>query len=344
MRYSRVRMAGLGYELPPVVVSTEALEARIKPLYDDLRIPEGQLAYLTGIRERRWWQPGPPLARLAATAAEHALEAAGVPASALGAVVYGSVCRDDHEPAMACEVAHLLGAPEEAAVFDLANACLGMLSGVLAIANMIELGQIRAGVVVGCESAREINEAMIAEMLAERTMAHFARSIATLTGGSGAAAIVLTDGTLGAAGPRLAGGALRAAPVHHDLCRWGPDRREPPRQRELMSTDAVQVLKHGVPLGARTWAAFLPAVGWDGPDRTISHQVGQANRAAILDALGVAHERDFTTFEYLGNTGSVAVPLTAALAAERGALEPGQRVAWLGIGSGLNCLMLGWDW
>lgn len=344
MRYARVRMAGMGYELPPVVVSSTALEGRIKPLYDELRIPEGQLAYLTGIRERRWWEPEARLAPQAAQAAERALEAAGVPASALGAVVYGSVCREDHEPATACEIAHLLGAPEDAAVFDLANACLGMLSGVLAVANMIELGQIRAGVVVGCESAREINEAMIAEMLAERSMAHFAKSIATLTGGSGAAAIVLTDGTLGTPGPRLVGGALRAAPAHHDLCRWGPDRREPPRQRELMSTDAVQVLKHGVPLGARTWQAFLPAVGWEAPDRTISHQVGQANRTAILDALGVAHDRDFTTFEYLGNTGSVAVPLTAALAAERGALEPGQRVAWLGIGSGLNCLMLGWDW
>lgn len=344
MRYARVWMAGMGYELPPVVVTTTALEARIKPLYDDLRIPEGQLAYLTGIRERRWWEPGQRLSAQAAAAAARALEQAQVPASAIGAVVYGSVCREDHEPATACEIAHLLGAPEDAAVFDLANACLGMLSGVLAVSNMIELGQIRAGVVVGCESAREINEAMIQEMLAERSMVHFTKSVATLTGGSGAAAIVLTDGTIGRAGPKLVGGALRAAPEHHDLCRWGPDRREPPRQREVMSTDAVQVLKHGVPLGARTWQAFLPTVGWAAPDRTISHQVGQANRTAILGALGVPPEADFTTFEYLGNTGSVAVPLTAALAAERGALEPGHRVAWLGIGSGLNCLMLGWDW
>jgi 3-oxoacyl-[acyl-carrier-protein] synthase-3 len=334
----------MGYELPPVVVSTAALEARIKPLYDDLRIPEGQLAYLTGIRERRWWEPETRLAPLAAAAAERALEAAGVPTSALGAVVYGSVCREDHEPATACEIAHLLGAPEDAAVYDLANACLGMLSGILAVANMIELGQIRAGVVVGCESAREINDAMIAEMLAERSMAHFTKAIATLTGGSGAASVVLTDGSFGTKGPRLAGGALKSAPAHHGLCRWGPDRREPPRQRMVMETDAVQVLKHGVPLGARTWSAFLPAVGWDVPDKTVCHQVGQANRTAILEAIGVGPEKDFTTFEYLGNTGSVAVPLTAALAAERGVLVPGQRVAWLGIGSGLNCLMLGWEW
>ena len=33
--------------------------------------------------------------------------------------------------------------------FDVSNACLGLLSGMLQVANMIELGQIRAGVVVG---------------------------------------------------------------------------------------------------------------------------------------------------------------------------------------------------
>ena len=29
---------------------------------------------------------------------------------------------------------------------------------------------------------------------------------------------------------------------------------------------------------------------------------------------------------------------------ERGVLSRGDRVAWLGIGSGLNCLMLGIEW
>jgi 3-oxoacyl-[acyl-carrier-protein] synthase-3 len=40
----------------------------------------------------------------------------------------------------------------------------------------------------------------------------------------------------------------------------------------------------------------------------------------------------------------VSLPLTAALAEEREFLRPGDRVGWLGIGSGLNCLMLGLEW
>ncbi|MEB3329459.1 MAG: 3-oxoacyl-ACP synthase III [Candidatus Sericytochromatia bacterium] len=344
MRFERVRLAGWGHVLPTQRVTSEELEQRLGPVYDTLRVPRGQLVYLTGIRERRWWEPGVRLAPRAAEAAERSLAFAGVPAGALGSVVFGSVCRDAYEPATACEVAHLLGAVGGVEVLDVANACLGMLSGVLHVARRIELGEIRAGVVVGCESAREINDAMIAEMLEDRTMAHFARSMATLTGGSGAAALVLTDGTVGRQGPRLVGGALRAAPAHHALCRWGPDRRVPARQPMLMETDAVPVMREGVPLGATTWAEFLPAVGWDRPDRTISHQVGQANRTAILQAIGVAPELDFVTYDVLGNTGSVAVPITASLASEAGFLAPGHRVAWLGIGSGLNCLMLGWEW
>ena len=59
---------------------------------------------------------------------------------------------------------------------------------------------------------------------------------------------------------------------------------------------------------------------------------------------GIPAEKDFSTFEYLGNIGTVSLPLTAALAEERNFLQPGDRVGFLGIGSGLNCLMLGIEW
>ena len=54
--------------------------------------------------------------------------------------------------------------------------------------------------------------------------------------------------------------------------------------------------------------------------------------------------RDFTTFRYLGNIGTVSLIVTAAIAEERGFLAAGDKVGFLGIGSGLNCLMLGIDW
>ena len=340
-------MDAIGYELAPVVVTSEELEERLAPLYKRLHFSEGQLAALTGIHERRWWERDFPLSRGAVLAAQKALNRSGVSATDLGAVIYTGVNREHFEPATACHVAAELGTSPSAAVYDLSNACLGTLNGILDVANRIELGQIRAGLVVSCETAREINETMIEYMLDHPDMSTFTQSLATLTGGSGAAAVVLTDGSFGGEErPRLIGGVSEAAPEHHNLCRWGLLPIAGHALRAIMQTDAVSVLKHGVALGMRTWQTFLRELGWTQQqiDKVICHQVGAANRETILQTLGIPPEKDFSSFPFLGNIGTVSLPLTAALAEERGFLRHGDRVGFLGIGSGLNCMMLGFEW
>jgi hypothetical protein len=91
----------------------------------------------------------------------------------LGALIYAGVCRENFEPATACAVADGLGLRGGTFVYDLSNACLGLLNGMLQVANMIELGQIRAGLVVACESAREINEIALARLLPAGDMAEY---------------------------------------------------------------------------------------------------------------------------------------------------------------------------
>lgn len=418
MKYTRVFIDAIGYELPPVVVTTAELEARLRPVYDTLHMPEGQLEALTGIVERRWWEPGYSVTKGATAAAHKALEGSGVRPSDVDVLIYAGVCREQFEPATACRVAANLGISPGAAVYDLSNACLGVLNGMLDIANRIELGQIRAGLVVSCETAREINEIVIDRLLATRSMDLFRDSLATLTGGSGAVAVLLTDGSFALSGRRrLRGGVTQSAPEHHGLCRWGMEKVLPrvlqpiPAQSpaalaekleetilqtlhqkigavlpagmagkleslvigalrqniegilpaavsnrleavlpaaftQFMTTDSISVLKHGVTLGLRTWNAFLEGLGWmsDQVDKVICHQVGVGHRDAILKTLDIPPEKDFCTYEHLGNIGTVSLPLTAALAEEREFLRPGHRVGFLGIGSGLNCLMLGIEW
>ena len=163
-------------------------------------------------------------------------------------------------------------------------------------------------------------------------------SIATLTGGSGAVACLLTDGSFSAGKRRkLVGGAHLAAPENHALCLWN---------RDYMMTDAASVLREGAVIAKNTYDKFLRTLGWkrDGSDKVIFHQVGGAHRAALLDNLGISASKDFNTYEFLGNIGTVSLPLTAAIAEERDFLNSGDTVAFLGIGSGLNCMMLGWEW
>ncbi|MBI1372369.1 MAG: 3-oxoacyl-ACP synthase III [Phycisphaera sp.] len=401
MKYSRVYMESLGYELPPVVVTSTELEQRLAPVYEKLHLSSGQLEALTGITERRWWDDGYSLSQGAAAAARKALDRSGLKPKDIEALIYTGVCRENFEPATACAVAAAVGIRDDAHVYDISNACLGVLNGIIDIANRIELGQIRAGMVVSCESARDINEITIQRLLDDPTMETFSTCLATLTGGSGAAAVVLTDGSFSKEHRRrLLGGVTKAAPEHHRLCRWGitlspikigkmifsPDKLKntfdqltdpqtvpsvvrdmmvstgdklppalanmlpsealPAALTQVMNTDSVAVLKHGVELGIRTWGAFLKNLGWarDEVDKIICHQVGTGHRDTILRELGISPEKDFTTYQYLGNIGTVSLPLTAALAEQRRHLQPGDHVGFLGIGSGLNCLMLGWKW
>ena len=346
MRWNKVCVEAIAYELPEERVATSALETRLKPLYSALNLDGGQVEALTGITERRIWPPNPRMSECAARAGKKALEASGVPAIDLGAVIYAGVCRDNLEPATACAVAESLGTGPDALVFDLSNACLGVLNGMVEIANRIELGQIRAGIVVSAESSREIVETTIARMNADPTLERYRLGLATLTGGSGAVAVVLTEVGFSDSEHRLIGGAALSAPEHHRICRWGPPQGLLGEAVNQMDTDASQVLTHGVTLGRKTWERFLATTGWrtEDVDRVITHQVGAGHRREVLAKLGVDEARDFSTFAKLGNIGTVSVPLTTARAAEAGFLRAGDRVGLLGIGSGLNCLMLGVQW
>ncbi|MBA3030469.1 MAG: 3-oxoacyl-ACP synthase III [Desulfobacteraceae bacterium] len=346
MRYHNVFIQAFGYELPPNVVTSEDLERRLEPAYQKLRFQKGQLEAITGIRERRYWDPGFTMSQGAVLAGKKALDASGIATRDIGMLVYGGVCRDHLEPATACAVAHGLALSPDTLVYDVSNACLGILNGMVLVANAIELGQIKAGLVVSCESARQIVDTTIRRLIASPDMDTFKKTVATLTGGSGSVAVLLTHASLSKTGHRLKGGAAKNAVQHHKLCIWGPDTGIPSSGDQIMETDSVAVLQNGVNLGMETYADFRKTLNLspDQPDKVICHQVGATHQRNILDAVNLAPEKDFTTFKFLGNIGTVSLPITAAIAAERGFLLPGDMVAFLGIGSGLNCLMLGVDW
>jgi len=344
MKFQNVYIDAFGYELPPNVITSDDLEKRLEPVYRALHFQQGQLEAITGISERRFWDSGYAMHQGALAAASKALALSHAEAADIGMLVYGGVCRDNLEPATACAVADGLGLEPEVHLYDVSNACLGVLNGMVQVAAAIELGHIKAGLVVSCESARQIVDLSIERLLRFSDMDTFKKTVATLTGGSGAVAVVLTDGAGSGRGHRLLAAVARSAPRHHRLCRWGPDTGIPASGLHVMETDSVGVLQNGVALGIETYRDLQAALAWSEPDKIICHQVGATHQKNILDAVGIAREKDFTTFRYLGNIGTVSLPITAAIAAEREFLLPGDRVGFFGIGSGLNCLMLGIRW
>jgi 3-oxoacyl-[acyl-carrier-protein] synthase-3 len=212
---------------------------------------------------------------------------------------------------------------------------------------MIELGQIQAGIVVGTESARPLVETTIERLNADTSLTRdsIKLAVASLTIGSASAAMLLVHRDLSRTGNRLLAATARAFSAGHDLCRSGRDEASA-EMRPLMTTDSERLMREGIAAGAETFEAFLTEAGWSPSDidKTFCHQVGGAHRKLMLSSLGLDTAHDFATFETLGNTGSVALPVTMALGIEQGHLGPQQHAALLGIGSGINCLMLALDW
>jgi acyl-CoA:acyl-CoA alkyltransferase len=230
--------------------------------------------------------------------------------------------------------------------YDVSNACLGLLTGVLQVANLIELGQIQAGLVVGTEDCRALLESTIGQLNADESLTRetVKPAFASLTIGSASAAVLLVHRDISQTGNRLAFGAARAHTAHYELCQGGHDGST--AGTILMQTDSERLLAEGLAAGAATFDDLLTASEWsrDELHRTICHQVGGTHRKLMLQSLGLPPGRDYVTYPWLGNTGSVALPITLALAIEDGFVQPHERIALLGIGSGINSIMLGVQW
>ena len=348
MQYSNVFLESFGYTLPDEIVTSAELEVLLEPLYSRLRLPEGRLELITGIRERRFWSPGTRPSDKSVESAEKAIAAAGIDRGEIGALIHASVCRDHLEPATACRVHHMLGLPKSCQIYDLSNACLGLLNGIVQIANMIELGQIRAGIVVGTESSRSLVETTVEQLNADISLTRndIKLAVASLTIGSGSCAVVVTDRDLSRTGNRIAGGVCEANTQFHDLCHSGQDDAGGDAMRPLMTTDSETLMAAGIATGVDTFQRLVKQLNWQRASiaKTFCHQVGTTHRKLTMQALDLDLDIDFATVEFLGNTGSVALPISMAMGIESGHLQRGDRVAMLGIGSGINCLMLGVEW
>jgi 3-oxoacyl-[acyl-carrier-protein] synthase-3 len=348
MRFDNVCIEAVARHLPENVVTSEDLEHRMKPLYERLKLPVGRLELMSGIRERRFWDEGVLPSQVGAIAGEKVIEKSGIDRSRIGCLINASVCRDFLEPATASVVHNKLRLPVNTQVFDISNACLGVLNGMVHIANSIELGHIEAGLVVAGENGGPLVCHTIETLLSKPTVnrKEIKSSFASLTIGSAAVGVLLTHKNISRTGHRLLGGVSCAATQFNDLCRGNDDSGGGSSWSPLMETDAETLMQEGCRLAGETWSAFKSMLDWKNEDidRVFCHQVGTMHRKLLYETIGLSLEKDFSTLEILGNTGAASLPATLAMGEEKGVLPSGTKAALLGIGSGLNCLMLGVEW
>ena len=344
MRFRHACIESLRTVLPEEIWSSAEIEERLRPAYERLKLPAGRLELMTGIKARRMWAPGTRPSDASAAAGRAVLKNSVFSPDQIEAFIHCAVSRDMLEPATASFAHHKIGLGPRAQVFDLSNACLGFLNGLVTLGAMIDSGQIRCGMVVAGENGRPLVEQTLQQLLNPALSRNDIKPFfANLTIGSGAVAAIVCHEDLLPAGPkhRLLAGAALAATQHSELCQG-----DTAGGGLQMQTDSEQLLLAGVQVALDTWNLFEQETGWTRttPDRFICHQVGSTHRRRLYETVGLDLSRDFSTFETLGNTGSAALPTALALAVEQGAVKSGDKVALLGIGSGINSLMLAVEW
>ncbi len=339
MFFKNVAIEAVAYELPPHIIRSVEIENQLSETVNRFKMQQGFIEGLTGIRERRFWDPGIQPSDVATLAAEKVIEKAGIDPSMIGCMVSTSVSKDYIEPSVASIVHGNLKLPSDCINYDIGNACLGFLNGMSVIGMMIDQGMIDYGLIVDGESSREVVESTIAFLNRPETGPDVLRDhFATLTLGSGAVAMILGRKDRSNTGHSLNGAVTKAATQHARLCLG---------QRDHMIADASKVLIFGVALAKETWEIACHTLeNWSDAslDLFVPHQVSQRNMEVLTDKLNLEIEKFHLNFYTLGNIGPAALPITLAQAEEEGYAYPGAHVALMGIGSGLNCSMMSVSW
>jgi 3-oxoacyl-[acyl-carrier-protein] synthase-3 len=256
--YSKVKIDGFQAHTPDSILTSEAVEDMLRPAYDKLNLSKGRLEMFTGIKERRYWPLDKTPSQASAEAAEKLISKLDIDKSEIDIVIHCSVCRDFLEPATASVVHNLLGLKPQALNFDISNACLGVITGMKVIADMIEAGTIKRGLLVSGEIGFPLLKQTIDHLNEQEHLRRqdFKPHFASLTIGSCAAAVVLSHEDYAKEDShKLLAINSYSNTAQNNLCQGGHNNSS--SSGPLMQTDSEALLTAGVDTASKAWPSFL---------------------------------------------------------------------------------------
>ena len=326
----KIRIESLGVYLPEKILSMEALLASCR------RRPRWDLERITGIHERRV-AVGEYAADLGIKAARQALAMSRYRPADLDVIVCSSISKYNRknefhlEPATAVRIRAAIGAGN-ARVFDVVNACAGMMTGISVLQAMIRCGMARCGMVVSGELNMPLAET------AAREMRHsFDGQLAALTLGDGGAALVLDpspDGQSGFQHIDLVTGAK-----HDHYCYSRPSRRGP---GGILVTKARGLQRKGNEHFPAYFKRAMDRSGWTLNDlqHIIPHQVSvraiENGVRAVSRYLGsVLPDITRCSADHYGNTSTTSHFLAMHDAIVEGRIDSGHNIMLVSGASGI---------
>jgi len=281
----------------------------------------------TGIRERRIAEPGTTASSLAVSAAEMALEAAGISPENIGLVVVATVTPDMIFPATACMVQDRIGAPD-AAAFDLEAGCTGFIYSLACASQFVATGTCDYALVIGSETISKLTD-----WQDRNTCVLF---------GDGAGAVVIGPvpdgyGILGLdLGSKGSGSGLLTVPAGGSAC---PASESSVREKlHFIRMDGSEVFKFAVRIIGDSSLNALNAAGLsrEDVDFLVPHQANMRIIKAGLKRLRLPENKACINIEKYGNTSSASVPIALHEAVTDGRIQDENIVLMTAFGAGLT--------
>jgi 3-oxoacyl-[acyl-carrier-protein] synthase-3 len=325
----RVRLASVAASLPSQTRSSDEIDARIAECSSGYRHRPGILEALSGVRARRVAADEVQCSDLAADAAARALADAGLSPADVDVMIFASAGQDMIEPATAHIVQQKLGS--QCQVFDVKNACNSFLNGLQLAESLIISGSCETAVVTTGEiCSRAINWRL-------NSFDEFKRLFPGYTMGDAGAAAVLTRS------PDDRGIVYRrfeAVSQHWDIATVPCGGSLHPRGDEYtyLQGDGAKLkdafVQHGPALFKKMLCDARICVSEF--DRAVVHQASVSYVEEMLDLIGIPTDIVEHTVGELGNMASASLPVAYARALAAGRISAGDRVLWLGLGSGIS--------
>lgn len=343
----RAVITGTGMYVPPLVVDNHRL-GRIMDTTDEW------IRVRTGIEERRFVDAGISSSQVALPAARQAIADAGLEPADIDYLIFATMTPDYYFPGSAPFLQRELGL-RHVPCLDIRQQCAGFIYALQLADALVRSGQHRRVLVVGAEvhsSLQPWSEHSWKVLLgledgpvsaADWTRNTDTRDRTVLFGdGAGAVVVERTDDDRGILDGVLHTNGREAERL---WTKAGGSSYRPYFQTSMWDSGDVTPIVEGRKVYALA-VQFMPQVALevlerngftlDDLDLLIMHQANLRINEGVQKRLGLPDDKVFNNIQRYGNTTAATIPIALHEARQQGRVKPGDLVAFVGLGSGLN--------
>ncbi|MET3812808.1 beta-ketoacyl-ACP synthase III [Pantoea sp. UYEF8] len=306
------KIIGTGSYLPSQVRTNADLEKMVET-------SDEWIVTRTGIRERRIAAPDETVATMGFSAAQRALEMAGIEANDVGLIIVATTSSSHAFPSSACMIQQMLEI-KDCAAFDLAAACAGFTYALSVADQYIKNGAVKHALVIG------------ADVLA-RALDPEDRGTIILFG-DGAGAVVLGQSEE----QGIISTHLHADGRYAQLLTLPYQDRAHQDQPAYVTMAGNEVFKVAVTELAHIVDETLQANNLDREmlDWLVPHQANLRIISATAKKLGMTMDKVVVTLDRHGNTSAASVPSALDEAVRDGRIKPGHLILLEAFGGGFT--------